>query len=138
MATELGIGKIIYNDIYEVSCNDVKMLSEELKLPIENIISGDVDEIVSFLVANDINPNAIISFDVLEHIYDVETHFKTLGAFASNELRIVYGSGANIRNKRYVNSVAKYQINIEHNTRKKVSGHKSRDTLESYLDARKK
>jgi len=71
----LGIGNVIYVDIYDGSCNDVEILSNALGLPLDYIICGDVDDLISFVQDNQIIINLIASYDVLEHIYDVEDHF---------------------------------------------------------------
>ena len=46
LAAEMGIGTVIYNDIYDVSCADVGHLSNALGLTLDSIVCGDVDEII--------------------------------------------------------------------------------------------
>lgn len=137
LAKELGVGKVIYVDIYEGSCNDVGILSNALRLPLDHIICGDVDDLVSFVQDNSIIINSIASYDVLEHIYDVEDHFKTLAALQEDYFRIVYASGANIKNPRIVRNLQKKQVRAEHENREKIWGHKERDSLRAYYDIRK-
>lgn len=136
LASEMGIGTVIYNDIYDISCKDVEISSNALGLKINHIVCGDVDELIKYLHNNTISINSITSFDVLEHIYDVESHFKKLGQINNSSFRIIYGSGANIKNARYVNRVKKVQFDVENNTRDKKEGHKDRDTLISYFEVR--
>jgi len=136
LAVEMGIGTVIYNDIYDVSCKDIQQLSNVLGLMVDHIVCGDVDEIVSYLHKNLISVHAVTSYDVLEHVYDIETHFRRLRCLDS-DFRVVYASGANIANPRYVCSVRKEQIDAEYKTRDKEWGHKERDTLRSFLDVRK-
>lgn len=136
LASELGIGMVIYNDIYDISCKDVEITSNALGLKLNHIVCGDVDELIKYLYNNAITINSITSFDVLEHIYDVESHFKKLGQIKNNSFRIIYGSGANIKNPRYVNRVKKVQFDVENKTRDKKEGHKDRDTLKSYFQVR--
>ena len=38
LAAELGVGKIIYNDIYDVSCKDVECISSALGLHLQHIV----------------------------------------------------------------------------------------------------
>lgn len=136
LAKEIGIGTVVYNDIYDVSCKDVEILSNALVLTLDHIVCGDVDELASYLQESSIFIDAIVSYDVLEHIYDVESHFGKLGRLIGRKFRIVYASGANIENPRYVRSVKKVQIETEHKTRDKKWGHKERDSLQAYLDVR--
>jgi len=138
LALEMGVGTVIYNDIYDVSCADVRRLSKVLGLTLDHVVCGDVDELILYLGENSIFINSITSYDVLEHIYDVESHFKKLASLSGSQFRIVYGSGANIANLLYVHSVRKRQIEVEYKDREKRPGQKGRDSLQAYLGARKK
>lgn len=137
LAVEVGIGTVIYNDIYDISCADAGHLSKLIGIPLTHIVHGDVDDLIVYLQKNSIAVNAISSFDVLEHIYDVKSHFKKLRALAHKGFRIVYASSANIENPRYGRSVKKKQLEAEYVNREKVVGSKERDTLRAYLDVRK-
>lgn len=137
LAVETGIGSVIYNDIYETSCEDVQKLSKALGLRLEHVIPGDVQELVGKLRQESIVINAIISNDVLEHIYDVGSHFESLATMSDNPLRVVYATGANIKNRRYVREAVKKQIEVEQQNREATWGHKDRDTLRAYLDVRR-
>ncbi len=75
LAKEIGIGTVIYNDIYDVSCRDASRLSGLLKLPLDHVVCGDVDKFISYLNDRSIPIDALASYDVLEHIYDIESHF---------------------------------------------------------------
>jgi 2-polyprenyl-3-methyl-5-hydroxy-6-metoxy-1,4-benzoquinol methylase len=137
LAAEMGIGTVIYNDIYDVSCKDVRTLSNALELKVDHVVCGDVDELVSYLHGNSISINAITSYDVLEHIYDVEYHFRKLACLKKSQFRILYASGANINNPRYVRSVKKKQIVAEYEAKDKKRGYKERDTFQAFLDVRR-
>jgi 2-polyprenyl-3-methyl-5-hydroxy-6-metoxy-1,4-benzoquinol methylase len=137
LAVEMGIGTVIYNDIYDVSCMDVSRLSNILGLTLDHIVCGDVDELISYLRENSISINAIISYDVLEHIYDVESHFRKLSSLSESQFRVVYASTANIANPRRVHLIKKTQIEVEYKNREKKWGHKERDSLQAYLEVRK-
>jgi hypothetical protein len=137
MAAEMGIGTVVYNDIYDVSCLDVQCLAQALKLPLQHVVCGNADVLASYLQKNAISVDAIISYDVIEHIYDLESHFKTLGNLRSDCLKIVYASGANSANPYCVRSAKRIQIEAEYKDREKKWGHKERDHLRAYLDARK-
>ena len=81
--------------------------------------------------------NGIVSFDVLEHIYNVESHIKKLASLSKDRLQIVYASGANIENPLYVRHQMKEHNIFEKETRQKKWGHKERDSLESFFNIRK-
>ena len=137
LALEAGIGTVIYNDIYDVSCEDARKLGQALHLPLSRIVCGDVDELVSYLRKEKINVNAIVSYDVIEHIYDIKHHFETLGSLPRTFV-VVYASSANSKNPLIVRRLRKKQIEAEYITRERTWGHKERDTLEAYFAVRKK
>lgn len=138
LAKEIGIGTVIYNDIYDVSCNDVTILSRLLELPLDHIVCGDIDEVISYLHRNHISIDCITSYDVLEHIYDVELHFKKLRSLSSEkQFCLVYASAANMLNQNYVRGVTKAQIEAEYQNRQRKWGHKERDSLRAFFDVRK-
>jgi hypothetical protein len=137
LAKEAGFGTVIYNDIYDVSCCDVSLLSNIFRLPLDHVVCGDIDELISYLRVKSISVNAITSYDVLEHLYDVESHFKKLGSLSDDQFRVVYASGANIENPWYVHTVRKTQIRAEYENREKKWGQKERDSPKAYLDIRK-
>lgn len=136
LAREAGIGTVIYNDIYDVSCRDMEILSEALDLQPDHIHCGDADDLVHDLRQKEIPVDALVSFDVLEHIYDVEKHFRTLTALPGS-FRVVYASGANLYNPWYLKWVTPKQQEAEYQNREKREGHKERDTLRSYLEIRR-
>lgn len=137
LAKEMGVGTVIYNDIYDVSCNDVRLISGALELPLDHIVWGDIDDLILYVHKNMITVNVIASYDVLEHIYDVESHFRQLASLSKCQFRVVYASGTNIENPRCVHNVKKEQIEAEYKNRKKEWGHKERDILRAFFDVRK-
>lgn len=136
LAAELGVGTVIYADIYDVSCSDAQRLSKAIGLMPQHIVCGDIDELAEMLHQQSIHINAITSYDVLEHIYDVPAHFDKLATLPGNGLRVVYGSGANIENPFTVRRIQQSQLRVELQNSDKQWGHKERDTLQSYLQVR--
>ncbi len=137
LAYQLGIGTIVYNDIYDVSCDDVRELTKFLDIRIDHIVHGDVGDLVNYLQSNSIHANSISSFDVIEHIYDLEKHFHTLGHYINQPFRVVYASGANIKNPIYVHKIKKHHRKCEYTERNRVFGYKERDSLHSYYEIRR-
>lgn len=137
LAKEVGIGTVIYNDIYDVSCADIRKTSKALNITIDHIVCGDTDALIAYLQQHSISINAIASFDVIEHIYNIEEHFEKLSHLQGNPFTLVYGSGANPENPWKVKAITKIQIADEHKELTKTWGHKERDTLQSFLAVRK-
>ena len=137
LAKQLGIGRVIYNDIYDLSCNDVRLLSKEIKIGIDDYVCGDIDELIIYLKKDSVTINAITSYDVIEHIYDIDSYLRKLPFLSSISFRIVFGSGANIKNPFIRKRLMHTHNEVEHKDREKKWGQKKRDSLRSYLEMRK-
>lgn len=138
LAAEMRVGSVVYNDIYETSCKDVAMLASVLGLNLKHVVCGDIEDLLSYTREKKILFNALVSHDVIEHVYDVKKHFTSLRRLKGQKFRIVHASGANIENPWFVHAVKKKHFEVEHQTRAKTRGHKDRDTLEAYVDVRRK
>ncbi|MBU4373224.1 MAG: hypothetical protein KJ714_02040, partial [Euryarchaeota archaeon] len=138
LAKELNIGTVIYNDIYDVSCKDASIIGKSIGNQADYYIQGDIEDILFFLKTNSISCNAIASYDVIEHIYDIEGFFKKLDALSNGSLTVCMSSGANIFNPIIRRSLMRKQLEIEYKDREKKFGHKERDCLEAYFNIRKK
>ena len=87
--------RVIYNDIYNVSVRDAKVIADSVGNPADHYLLGDIDSILDFLKTNSIECNGVISSDVIEHIYDIRGFFENISKIKSNALSIVMCSGAN-------------------------------------------
>ena len=138
LAKELGIGKVIYNDIYDVSCNDVKILSDHLGKPIDHIIHGGIEDLILFSEKLNDSIDALVSYDVIEHIYDIYGFFEKLKFFRKPNFIFALGSGANPKNTKIVKNLESLQMQVEFESRVITSSHKLRDSVEPYYEIRKK
>jgi len=136
LAKELGLGTVIYTDIYDVSCHDARLVAESIGNQADHYVQGDMDNVFGFLRTYNINCNAVASYDVIEHIYDIESFFVKLPLFSDGPLTIVMSSGANPFNPMINRRRMRSQLEVEYKDRKKQRGHKERDCLKSYLNAR--
>ena len=137
LAKEMGIGRVIYNDIYNVSCDDIKIISSAINIDIDDIVCGAIDDLIDYLRRRSITINAISSFDVIEHIYDIEDYMRKLRFLSDKSFRVVFGSGANNENPFIKRKLEKQHSYFEYKDKVKELGHKGRDTLKSYFNARK-
>jgi hypothetical protein len=136
LSKEFGVKTVVYIDIYDVSRQDATTLGKKIGLEIDHGLSGDVDALVEYAKRNSLSVDGLVSYDVLEHIYDITSHFQKLSSLPGN-FRAVYGSGANIKNRWYVKAVTKQHNDAEFRDREKKWGHKDRDALRAYFDLRK-
>jgi hypothetical protein len=137
LAKEVGIGRVIYNDIYDVSCRDAQLIAREIHNEADAYICGDIDELILYLTKHSICIDAISSNDVIEHIYDIEKWFKSLHLLSGKSFCGAFATTANIHNPRINRKIRRMQIEAEYVNREAKWGHKERDSLRSYLDIRK-
>lgn len=136
IAYEMGFKKIIYNDIYPVSVADVKMISIALEIKIGHFIEGDIDPFVQKVNKENIKPDLICSFDVLEHIYDLEKWFHTIAKIHHN-FSLLFMTNANALNPIIARRLKKLQIKAENEGLTKTKGWKEIDESTSFLALRK-
>lgn len=137
LAKELGIGTVIYNDIYDVSCRDARVIGQKVKSEADYYVLGDIDDLIGFLRQNAISCNVIASSEVIEHIYDIESYLRQLSVLSETSLRIVMATTANSRNPLIKMQRTRMHIDVEYRDREKIWGWKERDSLRSYRSIRK-
>jgi len=137
LAKEYQVGTVIYNDIYNVSCEDAKVIGSTMGIEADFYVCGDMDETCRFLQENDIRCDSIASCDVIEHVYDIEGYIKRIRNVGDGcPLRISMASNANIFNWFIRKRIEKIQKNFEHRDREYGYGHKQRDSLVSFFAIR--
>ena len=137
LAKELGLGTVIYNDIYDISCRDAQQIAKSLGVEADYYVHGNIDDVLLFLKKNNFNCNAIVSYDVIEHIYNVEDFFNKVSFLTNAPIAIVMSSGANVFNPFIRKKLMKKQVELEYKDQEKKWGHKERDCLKAYLRVRK-
>ncbi|MFB0564868.1 MAG: hypothetical protein ACETWK_04235 [Candidatus Aminicenantaceae bacterium] len=138
LSKKLGIGNVLYNDIYDVSCEDAREIAQTLECEAEHYIQGGIDELVRFCHRHKIKADGIVSYDVIEHIYNIDDFLRKLHLISHEGTAMMHASGANIFYYPYVKSVTKEQKEIEAKGREKKLENKKRDSLLSYSQERKK
>lgn len=136
LAVELGFKNVIYNDIYEVSVDDTKVISERINCPINYFIAGDVKGFVDGINATNLHVDVISSFDVLEHIYDLENWFDEINKL-SKPFVICFMTSANTANPIINRRLKKIHYQAEYVGSKKAIDWKERDAALPFLEIRK-
>ncbi|MHA1915031.1 MAG: hypothetical protein ACW986_05035 [Promethearchaeota archaeon] len=137
LAKELGIGMVIYNDIYKTSCHDANEIAKSIGNSAQEYICGEIQDIVDYFKQNSIECDALGSYNVIEHIYNIEDFLHHLGFLAQNNLVIVLGTGANPFNPVLKRIITKHHHKREFYSREKEFGHKEGDSLDAYVNIRK-
>lgn len=135
LAKELGIGTVIYNDIYDVSCHDAGLIARQIGCSADHYVHGDFDELVAFTMARSLPLTAIASYDVIEHVYDTPGFLERLPQVVRGS--VVMASGANPFNLLTRRKLMKIHREFEYRDRKPRDGQKERDTTRSHLAIRR-
>jgi 2-polyprenyl-3-methyl-5-hydroxy-6-metoxy-1,4-benzoquinol methylase len=137
LAKELGLGTVIYDDIYDVSCRDAQVIGDALGVSADSYVCGDVDRLLEFVEENELTCDVMASFDVLEHIYDVGAFLTALGASRWGPNAICMASAANSRHPLLRKSLMAMHRCYEFQDRPKTFGHKERDSLRAFYEIRR-
>jgi hypothetical protein len=137
LAKEIGIGTVIYNDIYDVSCRDSRVVGKEIENEADFYVQGGVDDLIGFLQKDSIICDAIASYDVIEHIYDVEDFMAKICSLSPKSYNIVMSSGANPYNPVIKRRILRKHFEVEYKDREKQWGYKERDCFRAYFAVRK-
>lgn len=137
LAVELGVGTVVYNDIYDVSCQDARKIGLALDRSASAYVNGDIDALMNHVRSNHVCVDTMVSYDVIEHIYDLDSYFSKLPHLSDGLLRVVLASSANSHNPVINYKRMQMQQEIEQTNRQKAWGHKERDALQSYLGIRR-
>ena len=119
LAKEIGIGTVIYNDINDVICKDAQQIAKLIENEADFYINGDIDDTVTYLKDNKIYVHAAASYDVIEHIYDINYYFRKLPEVSTGKLVIVMASAANSYNILVKKNLMRHHINSETKDREK-------------------
>ena len=132
LAKESNVGVVVYNDIYDVSCSDAEILGSRLEAEADHYVVGDIDDLLQFLSLHQINCDAVGSYDVIEHVYDIRDFFRKLPAVSSGHLTLAMASGANPMNPFIRMRLMKRQLEVENKDQDGSWGQKERDNLKAY------
>lgn len=137
LARECGVGTVIYNDVYDVSCVDAETIGQATGNTADHYVCGEIDEITEFLKRRSLSCDVMVSSDVIEHIYDVDEFFSKLPGLSAERIGVAMSSHANPSNPIVKRLLVKKQMRVEYEDRGYAAGHKKRDSLRSYLSIRR-
>ena len=137
LAKELGFKTVIYNDINKYTLTDAQKISEKLDIKIDYYISGDAEEFVREINIHNLKPDLICSFDVLEHIYDIESWINTVAAI-NHGFTLIFMTGANPKNPFIAHRLKKLHLKSEYETVKNNIRNENIYMNSSFLEERKK
>lgn len=137
LAKEAGIGTVIYNDVYDVSCHDAAVIAREIGNEANAYVQGDVEDALDAVGKKRLHCDCVVSYDVIEHVYDIEKFFTALPLFSKGPLTLVMASSANVFNPVLKKKFTKMHYEAEYMNRTDTWGRKERDCLKAYRDVRR-
>ncbi|MFM2360920.1 MAG: hypothetical protein RLY16_2913 [Bacteroidota bacterium] len=95
LAKFAGAKKVFINDINPVFMEAAEKLAVALQINIDGFIVGDETALVTYFKQQEIQPDALVSFDVIEHVYRLEP---MLALFRKSfpAMLLVFGTGINM------------------------------------------
>jgi 2-polyprenyl-3-methyl-5-hydroxy-6-metoxy-1,4-benzoquinol methylase len=97
LAKAAGVGKVVYEDIFEISCHDAAIIGKELQLQADYYLHGDEKAIIAYFTSNT-GPDVIISRNVIEHVYSPESLIRQLSGIHQKRLHLFFATTANPHN----------------------------------------
>jgi 2-polyprenyl-3-methyl-5-hydroxy-6-metoxy-1,4-benzoquinol methylase len=136
LAKQLGVGKVLHNDIFIDSTKDGQIIGNALSLKADDYITGGIDEVLLFSKNAKIDIDSIASYDVIEHIYDINDFLMKLHLLSSKKISMFHASAANQRNPWINRSIRAMHKEFELFDRKPKFGRKPTDTTKSLIKLR--
>lgn len=131
LAKKAGIETVIYNDIYDIACEDAAVISKALGIQVDHFVTGDVRDLKDYTEKENLSIDIIASRNVIEHIYDLEEYFNILSSFKSPSLTLFFATTANEKNILVDLYTKNIQKKIEHQGLK-GKWEKERDNIKPY------
>lgn len=137
LAKRIGVGTVIYNDIYDVSCTDAETIARALSARADHYVLGDIDDVLAFRAERGLSCDVVASFDVIEHVYDVEDLLAKLPKLSDGAMTVLMATSANACNPLTRRKLMKLHRQVEHRDRERQPGHKERDGLRAWRTVRR-
>jgi len=105
LAKEAGVGIVIYNDIDPKFLDGARNLARHVGLESDHYVLGDIDVLKKEMKARALLADALVSYDVLEHIYDNESFLTSLPQLLGKTGSVFMSSSANLFNAYIVANI---------------------------------
>lgn len=137
LAKEYGLGTVIHNDIYPVSCDDAKKIAQEIGLEADYYVPGVIDDVINLFNSKKINCDVVANYDVIEHIYDIKDFLTKLHKLSNDHMSIFLASAANAQNPYIRRTLMRQHKEFELKDREKREGRKPTDATRAIFNLRK-
>ena len=113
LCKEYGIGTVIYNDINKEWTHDAQILGEAVGLASEHYIAGDIDELLTHIKSNDLECDALVSYNTIEHVYNMKELIERIAEIPGENLTVYMSTGANWYNPSIRKTIVPLQVRAE-------------------------
>lgn len=137
VAKALGIGTVIYSDIYDVSCSDAEIIGRAIGFRADHYVTGESANVAEYMKIHNLSCDMLVSHDCLEHIYDVEAFLDSIRNFPTSKMAIWLSSAANPLRPKTRRTLSAVAVKAEIEDKPEVWGHKDRDALKSFRSIRR-
>ncbi|MDL2241549.1 class I SAM-dependent methyltransferase [Bacteroidales bacterium OttesenSCG-928-L03] len=111
-----GVGRVVYVDFNPDSVFTAQRLKEEVGLGADVFLCGDSATLLSWCRDNQTQPDMLISTDVIEHIYCLDSFFADLHRI-NNRMRLVFTTGSNPYNPMKKRALRQIMVEDESGTK---------------------
>ena len=94
LAVYSGAGSVVVQDINPEFTHAAQVLARQLSLYPEAFITGDERQLQEWCSQQNWNPHGLVSFDVIEHVYDLDQLFHCFREL-NPQLQLIMGTGVN-------------------------------------------
>jgi 2-polyprenyl-3-methyl-5-hydroxy-6-metoxy-1,4-benzoquinol methylase len=136
LAKAAGVKTVVYIDIDSYTCKDAQLIGTKLEHAADYYLCGDIQTLNTFSSSKNFNNVVLVSYDVLEHIYDINSYLRNLKSLSKKSLRIVMCSGANPFNPYMAHEIISRQNRLEYKGRIGEAAVRNNDYSGSYFEAR--
>lgn len=119
LLAKLAGARVVYNDIDASFLELAREIAGEMDATADLYVLGDWPSLMERLEQERVHPTALISYDVIEHIADMEAFVDRLRETPWRPFSVVMSSGANMFSPRYLAYVIPIQLRKEREWRKR-------------------
>ena len=137
LAKEAGIPRVIYNDIYNPWCGEAELIARALGCEADAYVCGDMESVSSFLRSRPVTDVALVSINVIEHIYNLNEFLSGCARLSSGKVVLALSTSANPMNPVVRRRHHRQHLQWEFQDRPKPAGDGERDSWRAYYTLRR-
>ncbi len=122
LAKLAGVGTVIYNDIDSKMLDTAQCVAVATGAPSDHYVLGGFDALTAYLGEMGVRCTTLVSYDVIEHVYDMDEFIAALGRLPGARHAVLMSSGANLFSPRCLLSTIPIQRRAERESKTMCRG----------------